>query len=87
MEDSVTYQAIIRKGFLQGFLQGFQQGFQQGALQEAKETLLRLGPKRFGEPQAATVAAVEAIDDLGRLKRLRSSLLDAASWEDLLATP
>jgi hypothetical protein len=78
MEESVTYQAIIHKGL--------QQGLQQGKLHEIKQTVLRQGRKRFGEPPASTVTALEAISDLERLERMSEHLLDVATWDDLLAT-
>lgn len=54
---------------------------------EAMQTLLlRLGRKRFGPEDAGTVAALEAILDVERLQDLGDRLLDANSWQDLLAT-
>jgi hypothetical protein len=54
-----------------------------------QELLLRLGTKRFGEPDAATVAAIEAIRDVGRLGASAERILDPAihDWEGLLNTP
>lgn len=54
--------------------------------QEARRLLLRQGRKRFGEPDAATVAALEAITDLDRLERMSDAVLDAPGWTELLAT-
>jgi predicted transposase YdaD len=71
MEESVTYQAIVRKG----------------GLREAHAILLRQGRKRFGPPEPDITAAVEAITDLDRLERLSERLLDVSSWQDLLAGP
>jgi hypothetical protein len=79
MEESTTYQAIIRKGE--------ERGLQRGALLEARKTLLRLGRKRFGEPPLETAAVLEAINDLERLERMSERLLDVTTWDDLLATP
>lgn len=50
-------------------------------------TLLCLGRKRFGNPDAATEAALTAITDLDRLERLADAILTAGSWNELLATP
>jgi hypothetical protein len=74
MEESVTYQAIIHKGL------------QQGELQQIKKTVLRQWRKRFGEPSASAVTALETISDLERLERMSEHLLDVATWDDLLAT-
>ncbi len=44
MEESVTYQAILRRGMQDGI----QQGIQQGSAQEALKVLFRQGRKKFG---------------------------------------
>lgn len=49
--------------------------------------IVRLGTKRFGEPDAAQAARFATSTDLPRLQRIIDRLLDAASWDDLLATP
>jgi hypothetical protein len=54
MRESTTYQAILREGRITG----------------EQKLLLRLGTKRFGEPDATTVAAIEAIQDIDRLEAL-----------------
>jgi hypothetical protein len=69
MEDSVTYQAIVRKGKI-------------AALQEL---LLDQGQDRFGVPDDGTKATLEGIKDVARLKTLGKRLLHVASWEELLA--
>ncbi|HZV05618.1 MAG TPA: hypothetical protein VE999_11095 [Gemmataceae bacterium] len=68
MEESVTYQAIIRKG----------------RLAEARQVLLRLGEKRFGPPDDATAATLNAIDDVQKLDELIDRILDVGSWQELL---
>jgi hypothetical protein len=68
MEDSVTYQAIVRKGKISGL----------------QEMLLRLGRKRLGPPAEAAEANIKAIKDVERLETLAERLLDATSWEELL---
>jgi predicted transposase YdaD len=79
MEDSVTYQAILRKGWTKGVT--------EGRTEEAKAILLRLGRKRFDLPDPASTAALEAITDLDRLERMSERLLEVTSWQELLATP
>ncbi|MBY0513823.1 MAG: hypothetical protein K2P78_07910 [Gemmataceae bacterium] len=90
MEESVTYQAIIRRGLEDGMRQGLQQGLlvgtQQGATIEARKMLLIFGEKRLGTPPASAVAAVAAIGDPARLEHLAARLLDVNSWEELLAS-
>jgi hypothetical protein len=58
-----------------------------GVLDHARDTVLRLGAKRFGPPPAGAEAAIRAEADRGRLDRLADRVLDAAGWDDLLATP
>jgi predicted transposase YdaD len=83
MEESVTYQAILRKGRAVGLVEGKAEGKAEGA----KQLLLRMGRKRFGPPEPQTIAAIEAIAELERVEQLADRLLDVASWDELLATP
>jgi hypothetical protein len=75
MEESVTYQAIIREGAA------------RGAVDEARKLLLLQGEMRFGPPRKGIANAIKRIADLGRLEGLVMKLVSAGSWEDLLATP
>jgi hypothetical protein len=70
MHESTTYQAILREGRIAG----------------EQQLLLRMGAKRFGEPDATTVAAIEAIQDIVRLEALGERILDPGidDWDDLL---
>jgi hypothetical protein len=72
MEESVTYQAIIRKGEV------------RGAIQELRKTLLRQGTLRFGPPTETVRTALESISDLGRLEGLSERLLFVNDWATLL---
>jgi hypothetical protein len=74
--ESVTYQAILEEGRVEGET--------RGALAEARKLLLMLGENRFGAPDASTVAALEAINDVRQLENLGLRLLSASSWQDLL---
>jgi predicted transposase YdaD len=76
MEESVTYQAIIRKGL------------ELGRKQEIHRILLQLGEDQFGSIPSAKVkqsldqiASVEALEDLTR------KLRRARTWEELLGLP
>jgi predicted transposase YdaD len=79
MEESVTYQAIVRKGL--------QQGLQQGRVEEARKMVLLMGEARFGPPTPRTLAVIEAIDELTKLEQLPVRLVQASSWEELLDLP
>jgi hypothetical protein len=71
MEDSAGYLTILERG----------------GIKTLRGVLLRLGRRRFGEPDAATATALAAITDLDRLERMAEAVLTAADWPELLATP
>jgi hypothetical protein len=78
MHESPNYQAVLRRGR--------DEGLQEGRQEEARRLLLRQGTRRFGTPDAATIAAIEAIDDVDRLESLTDRILDATAghWSELL---
>ena len=64
------------------------EGRQEGQLVEAQNTLLRLAGKKFNAPAPAPAeVAVRTLTDRERLERMIDRILDATSWDDLLATP
>jgi hypothetical protein len=71
MEESTTYQAIVRKG----------------RVEEARRLLLLQGESKFGAADETTRAAIESIDDVGRLEDLGMRLISAGSWQELLSPP
>ena len=75
MEESVTYQKILKKGRA------------EGRTEEAKRFLKRLGSRRFGKPQPLIEAAIDAIADLDRLEQLSDRVIEVTAWEELLAQP
>lgn len=81
MQDSETVQELLQEGEARG---------EAAALVREKSRsralLLKQGTKRFGPADAATEAAVNAIDDLDHLDRLAVALLDVTTWAELLAT-
>ena len=77
MKDSVTYQAIVEEGEVKGRAEGI--------LQARLEDLLLLG-RRFGDASGETESALRGIADADRLAHMIAALLDAPSWEELLAT-
>jgi predicted transposase YdaD len=89
MKESVTYQAILEEGREVGLELGREigreEGREEGRVQEARALLLRLGERRFGPPSAEVQAAVAAVATVERLEALSEQLLDAESWEELLA--
>jgi predicted transposase YdaD len=77
MEESVTYQKIIRKGEAKGKA--------EGKAEEARRILLLQGRHRFGEPSGEVVATLEALTDVEKLEALTVRMLEATSWQDLLS--
>jgi predicted transposase YdaD len=77
MQESTTYQKILREGR------------NEGRIAEARRMLLRQGTKRFGDPDASTLAAFEAIQDIDRLEYLGERILepDIQGWDELLHSP
>jgi predicted transposase YdaD len=78
----------IEKGIVQGIEQGFEKGIEKGIekgkVDAERGMILRLGTKRFGEPDAAIRAALDAAE-LPRLEILVDRLLEVESWSELLA--
>jgi len=93
MRESSTYQAILKEGRQEGRVEGRQEGRvegrQEGRVDGEQKLLLRMGTKRFGKPNAATVAAIEALRDIDRLENLGERILDPGirDWDELLRTP
>lgn len=77
MQESATYQAILREGV------------NKGRISEAQRMLLIQGEIRFGPPDDRVRDAVAAIRDLEYLERLGRRVVDANihGWEGLLETP
>jgi predicted transposase YdaD len=86
MQESTTYQRILREGRQEGLVEGRQEGHQEGRLVEARQFLRRLGTQQFGEPDDQTVAALEAIRDVERLEALGEQVLRPGlkTWKGLL---
>ena len=85
MEESVTYQAILRRGMEQGIREGRAEGRAEGRTEEAAKLLLVQASKKFVAPSPEQEAALRAIKDLDRLETLGGRLLDVNTWDDLLA--
>jgi predicted transposase YdaD len=76
MEESATYQAIVRRGR------------EEGRAEEARRMLLLLlGETKFGPPDDVARAALESIGDLARLEALGVRFVNADSWQELLTPP
>ena len=71
MEESATYQAIVRRGREAGI----------------RRVLVLQGEAKFGPIDLTTLAALEAIDDITRLEDLALRIGSATSWQELLPSP
>jgi hypothetical protein len=69
MRESVTYMAVL----------------EEGRIDEARRMILRLGTTRFGPPDDASRARLDALAELEKLEALGDRVLTAVSWEDILA--
>jgi len=89
MRESATFQKVLaeerNEGWQKGRQEGRQAGRQEGRVLGARETLLRLGRKRFGEPDLSTLQRVTATEDADKLETLAERALDVESWADLFA--
>jgi predicted transposase YdaD len=75
MEESATYQAIVRRGREEGRVEG------------ERRLLLLQGETKFGPPDRAARATIESINDLARLEELGVRFVNAGSWQEWLAPP
>ena len=75
MRESSTYQAIIAEGV------------EKGSTSEARRILLMLGSKRFGPASPDVQRQIEQQSGIERLEELTQRVLEASSWDDLLAAP
>ena len=72
MEESTTYQFILKEGEARGEALGI------------RNTILRIGSKRFGAPTPEALATFEAIDSAAPLQAIADRLLEVESWQELL---
>jgi predicted transposase YdaD len=68
MEESTTYQAIVRRGRVEG----------------ERRLLLLQGESKFGPADDAVRSALESISDLAQLEALGVRLVHVSSWQELL---
>jgi hypothetical protein len=85
MKESSTYQAILEEGMAEGMAKAALKAAKKVEPRKPRRILLRLGRKHLGKPAAATLAQIEAIQDVERLEELTERLLEASTWPELLA--
>jgi hypothetical protein len=64
----------------------FQKILEDGQKEALRDTVLRQGRIRFGPPDERVTAAVQAVNDLARLRRWTERVLSASTWDELLKT-
>jgi predicted transposase YdaD len=79
MEDSVTYQSMVRRAS--------ETARESGRAEEARKVLRRLGTREHGPLPADLNALLEQISDLDQLEGLIDRVLLISSWEELLNPP
>jgi predicted transposase YdaD len=86
MQESTTYQAILREGRQEGLVEGRNEGLIEGRITGERQLLIRQGTKKFGNPDIAILDAIEAIRDVERLEALGERMLDpdVRDWSALL---
>ncbi len=97
MEESSTYQAILKRGIEQGRAEGRNEGRAEGrnegraegraeALSESgRLALLLVGRSRLGDPDPETRLAIDAVTDPAEIERLVTRVLSVVSWKELFA--
>ena len=81
IEDSWVYQDILARGRADGEARGRAEGL----VEEARQILLGLGRKKLGEPREQVLSRIATVRDLDQLNRMLDRILDASTWEELLA--
>jgi hypothetical protein len=64
---------------------GMEAGVEVGRAEGLRRALIRQGAKRFGQTPPEVEARLRTIQDQARLEELTERILDANSWEELLA--
>lgn len=80
MTESTVYQSILEEGEQRGLAKGREEGREEGV----RQSILRIGEKRFGPADASVRQALEAIHDFDQLSSLLDTALSADDWNDLL---
>ena len=60
------------------------QGEEKGKIKGERAIILRLGRKRFGEPDAATLEKLESIQQVERLEEISDRLITATNWNEAI---
>lgn len=83
MDDSILYQATIRRGVELGLAAARA----ETGNQHTRGNIVELGRDRFGPVPGGVEDALGTVTDLDRLRRMLVRVPLAAGWDDVLATP
>ena len=86
LRESWVYQEILAEGRAEALAEA-EAKIRRDLMAHQRQTILTLGRRRFGDPAPAIIDRLEAVDTLERLDRITERILDATSWDDLLAPP
>ena len=82
LEQTATYQRIIKKGRTEGLARGLTEGLNKGQAEGLRQTLTQLGTQKFGPPPRATKARLAAGAIMGSFEQTQR-LLAATRWVDV----
>ncbi len=85
LEGSEIMLTIEQKWRGQGRQEGREEGRQEGELTFARDTLVRQATLRLGQPSEAISRELASITEVSLFRALLDRVLDALSWDDLLA--
>lgn len=74
-----------KQGVEEGIERGVEQGVEQGRAEQTRVLILRIGTQRLGQPPAAIVEQLQAMQSLDRLTAMADHILDCPTWDALLA--
>ena len=85
MIDESSYVRIwLDKGKEEGLTEGKAEGKAEGKIEGERAIILRLGRKRFGEPDAETLEKLESIQQVERLEEISDRLITSTNWVEAI---
>ena len=85
MKESSTYQAILAEGRMEGIAAGRIEARVEGRVEGAQRMLRRFVARKLEVTNLRIAATIDSIHDIDLLEKLADRLVDAPTWEELLA--